>query len=91
MAATARLEFRLPDESKARLERAAELTHVPLSDFVRSAAEERADQVLREHDATITVPVEFFDDLLAALDAPATANKNLTKAFRRSRDLVTRQ
>ena len=91
MAATARLEFRLPDESKARLERAAELAHVPLSDFVRGAAEARADQVLRDHEATITVPAEFFDDLLAALDAPAQANTNLTKAFRRSRDIVTRR
>ena len=91
MAATARLEFRLPDESKARMERAAEIARVPLSDFVRTAAEERTEQVLREHDATITVPAAFFDDLLAALDAPAQADENLAAAFQRSRDLVTRR
>ena len=91
MAATARLEFRLPDESKARMERAAEIARVPLSDFVRTAAEDRTEQVLREHDATITVPAAFFDDLLAALDAPAQADENLAAAFQRSRDLVTRR
>lgn len=91
MAATARLEFRLPDESKARMERAAEIARVPLSDFVRTAAEERTEEILREHEATVTVPAAFFDDLLAALDTPAKANKNLAKAFRRSRELVTRQ
>jgi uncharacterized protein (DUF1778 family) len=71
------------------MERAAEIARVPLSDFVRSAAEERTEQVLREHDATIGVPAEFFDDLLAALDAPPQMNRKLAAAFRRSRDVVT--
>jgi uncharacterized protein (DUF1778 family) len=91
VAATARLEFRLADESKARMERAAEIVKVPLSDFVRSAAEERTEQILRDHDATLTVPATFFDDLLAALDAPAQANEHLAEAFRRHRDLITRR
>lgn len=91
MAATARLEFRLADESKARMERAAEIVHVPLSDFVRSAAEDRTEQILREHDATLTVPAAFFDDLLTALDAPAQANEHLAAAFRRRRGLVIRR
>lgn len=91
MAATARMEFRLADESKARMERAAEIVQVPLSDFVRSAAEERTEQILRDHDATLTVPAAFFDELFAALDAPAQVNENLAAAFRRRRDLVTRQ
>jgi uncharacterized protein (DUF1778 family) len=47
MVSTARLEFRLAGESKARMERAAEIARVPLSDFVRAAAEERTDQILR--------------------------------------------
>lgn len=38
--ATARLEVRMRRDSKARLERAADLLQVPLSDFVRSAAED---------------------------------------------------
>lgn len=90
MAATARLEVRLQPDSKARLERAAELAHVPVSDFVRSAAEERAEQILREHDTQTTVPAAFFEDLLAALDAPAQSNDALARAAQRARRLVTR-
>ena len=91
VAASARLEFRLPDESKARMERAAEIARVPLSDFVRTAAEERTEQILREHEATITVPAAFFDELLEALDAPPVANARLTAAFKRSSGLVSRR
>jgi uncharacterized protein (DUF1778 family) len=91
VASTARLEFRLPDESKARMERAAGIARVPLSDFVRTAAEERTEQILREHDATITVPAAFFDELLDALDAAPIANETLTAAFKRSRGIVTRR
>jgi uncharacterized protein (DUF1778 family) len=90
MAATARLEVRLQPDSKARLERAAELTHVPVSDFVRSAVEERAEQVLRDHDVQTTVPAAFFDDLLAALDAPAEVNAALTRAAQRAQRVVRR-
>jgi uncharacterized protein (DUF1778 family) len=89
MAATARLEVRVRPEAKARLERAAALAQVPLSDFVRSAAEDRAEQVLREHDTQTTVPAEFFDDLLSALDSPAQPNTALSRATQRARDLVT--
>ena len=48
------------------------MVHVPVSDFVRSAAEDRAERVIREHDTQTTVPATFFEDLLAALDAPGT-------------------
>lgn len=89
MAATARLELRVRPDSKARLERAAALAQVPLSDFVRSAAEDRAEQVLREHDTQTSVPAEFFDDLLSALDSPAQPNQALSRAAQRARDLVT--
>lgn len=90
MPVTARLEVRVRPDRKALLERAAELSHVNVSDFVRTAAEERAEQVLREHEATTHVPAHFFDDLLAALDAPARPDPALAAAARRARDLVTR-
>lgn len=83
MAATTRLDVRLQPASKVRLEQAAELTNVPVSDFVRSAVEERVEQVLRDHDVQTTVPADFFDDLLAALDAPAEANAALARAAQR--------
>ncbi len=90
MMATARLELRVRPESKARIEHAAALVQVPVSDFVRSAAEERAEQVMADHEAHTRVPAEFFDDLLAALDAPAEPSGALTRAARRARGGVAR-
>lgn len=89
MAATARFEIRVRPDTKARLERAAALVQVPVSDFVRSAAEDRAEQILREHDTQTRVPADFFDDLLTALDAPAQPNAALARAALRARGLVS--
>jgi uncharacterized protein (DUF1778 family) len=87
MAATARLEFRVSPEDRARIERAAALLGEPPSTFARAAAEERAERVLREQ-TTTTVPAKFFDDLMAALDAPARPNAALAEAGRALRDLT---
>jgi uncharacterized protein (DUF1778 family) len=89
-AATARLEFRVPPASKALIERAAELAGEQPTAFARVAAEERAERVLREHEATTTVPSEFFDNLVAALDASDQPNPTLADAFARMRERVTR-
>lgn len=67
---TARLEFRLHADAKRRLERAAELLCVSASDFARCAVEERAEEVLRDHQLMTVVPAAFFDEMLLALDAP---------------------
>ncbi|MDQ3357556.1 MAG: DUF1778 domain-containing protein [Actinomycetota bacterium] len=64
-------EFRVRPDRKSLIERAAELMHEPVSEFARAAAEEKADRVIREYEATTTVPAGFFDDLIDALDAPA--------------------
>ena len=88
--ASARLEVRVRRDSQVRLQRAADRMQVPLSDFVRSAAEDRADEVLREHETQTKVPAEFFDALLAALDAPARSNAALVRAARRARTIVSR-
>ena len=90
MPATARLEVRVHPDQKALLERAADLSQVKVSDFVRRAAEARAEQVVREHDATTRVPAEFFDELLAAFDAPVRTSPALAAAARRANDLVVR-
>ncbi len=89
-AASARLEFRVRPERKSRIERAAELVHEPVSEFARTAAEEKAERVIREHEATTTVPAEFFDDLLDALDAPPRANAALTHAAEQARETLIR-
>jgi hypothetical protein len=78
------------DDSKRTVRGPGPTGQVPLSDFVRSAAEARADEVLREHDATTRVPAAFFDQLLAALDAPAVANPALAAAGRRAQTVITR-
>jgi uncharacterized protein (DUF1778 family) len=91
IAASARFEFRLRPEAKRRIEQAADLVHESTSDFARTAAEERADRVLQEHMTATTVPAEFFDELLAALDQPATPNPALTAAARRARTVVERR
>lgn len=88
--ASARLEFRVRPDRKSVIERAAELVHEPVSEFVRTAAEEKADRIIREHEATTTVPAGFFDDLFDALDAPASPNAALTRAARRAREQVSR-
>ena len=88
--ATARLEFRVSPQEKSRIERAAELSGEPVSTFARTAAEEKAGRILREYEATTTVPAEFFDDLIAAFDAPAQANSGLRNAAKRLRATVTR-
>ena len=88
--AAARMEFRIRPESKARIELAAQLASESASDFARTAAELRADEVLRTHDLLTVVPAGFFDDLLSALDEPATPDPALVRAARRTRKTVTR-
>ena len=88
--ASARLEFRVRPERKARIERAAELVRESVSEFARTAAEEKAERVIREHEATTTVPAEFFDDLLDALDAAPRANAALARAAQRAREMTIR-
>jgi len=90
MAATARLEVRVRPESKAKIALAADLVNLPVSDFVRSAAEDRAEEILLEHQSQTRVPAAFFDSLLAALDEPARPSPALRRASRRTRDVVTR-
>ena len=90
MAATARLEVRVRPEVKAKIALAADLVNLPVSDFVRSAAEDRAEEILREHESQTRVPAAFFDSLLAALDEPARPSPALRRASRRTRDVVTR-
>ncbi|MGV8882355.1 MAG: DUF1778 domain-containing protein [Rhodoglobus sp.] len=90
MRATARLEFRVDPESRALLERAAELSGEPVGAFARAAAQERAEQVLRQHDALSIVPASFFDELNAAWDAPVDRSQTLADAVSILRTTVVR-
>lgn len=88
MAATQRVEFRIDPDSRSRIEQAAHLVSLPLSEFVRSAAEERANEVLAAQRETL-VPADYFDALIASLDAPDVPNEPLQRAARRARELFT--
>lgn len=79
-ASSNRFEFRIRPEAKRRIEHAAGLMNESASDFVRAAAERRADDVLREHDVVTVVPADFFDQLLSALDREPQANPALARA-----------
>jgi uncharacterized protein (DUF1778 family) len=89
--ASSRFEFRLRPDAKNRIERAAALVHETASDFARTATEERADHVLRDHDLITPVTDEFFEDLLAALDEPPAANPALRSAAKRARTVYKRR
>jgi uncharacterized protein (DUF1778 family) len=88
--ASARLEFRVTPTGRALIERAARLSSEPVTAFARSAAEERAERVIREHEATTTVPAKFFDDLIAAFDAAPRTTVALAQAAARLDETVVR-
>jgi len=84
MPKTARIELRTEPEQEERIRTAARLVNQSITSFMITAAIERADEVIANW-STTTVSAEFFDDLLAALDAPAERNEALSKAVRRHR------
>lgn len=86
MAANARIEVRVSPAVKARIEYAARLDDTSVSNFILAAAQERAEDVVRQHQTHTSVPAEFFDSLIAALDEPAEANDAMVRAIRRSHD-----
>ncbi|MGI8937658.1 MAG: DUF1778 domain-containing protein [Iamia sp.] len=69
---TGRIEARLSPEERERIERAATMAGLSTSNFMVSAAVERADAAIAEA-TTTTVPDDYFDELLAALDDPSPA------------------
>lgn len=74
------LNLRVSDQQRTVYERAATLEGVSVSALVTSAADARAAEVLHAH-ASMTVPSDVFDRLLAALDRPATLAPALEKAL----------
>lgn len=84
MAKTARIELRAEPEQEERIRAAARLVNQSMTSFMVTAAVEKADEVIATW-STTTVSAEFFDELLAALDAPAQKNVALSNAARRHR------
>jgi uncharacterized protein (DUF1778 family) len=84
---TERIEARIDPDRASRIRRAAELANASVSSFVVEAAVERAERILVEHHST-TVPSQFFDRLLAALDEPPISVPSIEKAAERRREVV---
>jgi uncharacterized protein (DUF1778 family) len=78
--ASQRIEVRLRPDEKATLTKAAGLQHQKVADLVRDSALERAERVIQEQ-TTMFVPEQYFQELLAALDTPVTANAALRRAM----------
>lgn len=69
-----RLSIRADDSEKERIEFAARLCHLSVSDFVRSAAEARAEEVIASQYET-RLSLEDFAAFHAALDMPDEPNE----------------
>ena len=74
------LNLRVTERQRKVYERAAALEGLSVSALVTLAADARADEALRKH-ASMTVPADVFDQLLAALDEPAPLAPALEKAL----------
>ena len=77
-----RVEARISPDERARLEAAASIAGVSVSAFLIAAAIERADELVAAQIST-SVPADYFDRLIDALDEPDLA-PNLVRAARRS-------
>jgi uncharacterized protein (DUF1778 family) len=74
------LNLRVTERQRSAYERAAALSGVSVSALVTSAADARAEELLHAH-ASMTVPADVFDGLLAALDRPASITPALERAL----------
>ncbi len=71
-AKTKRIELRAEQATLERIQRAANVVHEQTSEFVRNAAMQRAEDVLRQELVTVMVPDQF-DKLMSSLDVADAA------------------
>lgn len=86
--ANPRLAFRMKPELKARIEEAAALSGLTLTDFVRATLAERADEVVARH-RRITLSDRDRDRFLEALDRPGHPLPELVATVTRHRRSAT--
>lgn len=79
-----RVEARLSADQRDRIGRAAAFTGESLSAFIVSSAVQRADEVIGHYSSTV-VPVEYFEQLVAALDDAPEPSPSLAAAAKRAR------
>ena len=78
----ARLNFRLPSEIKERIEDAALVSGVTVTDFAINALADTAEEVLEKHN-TRKLSNRDRDIFLAMLENPPEPNEALKKAVRK--------
>ena len=79
--------IRTDSDTKARVERAAGVTHMTLTEFVEAAVRERADEVLSRHDQILLTDRDFylFEELMTRVVEPNDLVRSETEAFNRGR------
>ena len=85
--ATDNIEMRVRPSDKERISRAAELTGVKLTTFVRASAAREAERILREHQTT-TLSERDRQALLEALDNPPPPTRAARDAVRGYRSRI---
>ena len=75
-----RMNLRITPEAKARLSRAAALSHLDLTSFVTQSALREADAVI-EADDTLRLSARDHAQVMALLDAPSGPNDRLRRAI----------
>lgn len=86
---TSRLSIRLPLDVKERIEQAAIIAGVSLTDFTISNLTESADEILARHEAR-KLSNRDRDIFLAMLDADDDPNENLSAAFAARKELIAK-
>lgn len=79
-----RMQIRIDDFSKSKIERAAHYSHKSVSEFVIDNAIAAADKVIEERDR-VTLSDQDWDIFYEALTNPPKPNKTLKAAFKRYR------
>ena len=85
MSKGARIELRISEHEKDRLERAAEKVGMSVSEFMRDRLADDVDEVLGPEGLTVVLPADVYDELLASLDAPARTLPALAELANRPR------
>ena len=85
--ATDNIEMRVRPSDKERISRAAELSGVKLTTFVRASAAREAERILREHQTT-TLSERDRRTLLEALDNPPPPTRAARDAVRDYRSRI---
>lgn len=72
------------------IERAARASSVTTTAFVLEATRHAAEDVLRREQVTV-VSADFYEAMIASLDAPAERNEALAEAARRRHEVIERK